>query len=59
MSAPDKVYLGDSVYVAASEGRGIVLTTENGALATNTIYLESEVIHGLLRYLDAVKSKST
>ncbi len=45
-----KRYLGDGVYVDIDE-RGIVLTTEDGIRATNTIVLEPEVIAALEQYL--------
>ena len=44
-----KEYLGDSVY-AEFDGWGIVITTENGAGPSNTIYLEPEVIDALNRF---------
>jgi hypothetical protein len=44
-----KDYLGDSIYADVS-GCGIVLTTENGFEASNTIFLEPEVLHALDRY---------
>jgi hypothetical protein len=45
-----KEYLGDAVY-AAQDDYGLVLTTENGISATNTIVLEPEVLEALLAYL--------
>ena len=45
------VYLGDGVY-AYFDGTHVVLTTEDGIRATNTIYLEREVIKSLLQFLD-------
>ena len=44
-----KQYLGDSVY-ADFNGHQIVLTTENGLGASNTIYLEPEVYHNLIEF---------
>ena len=41
-----KLYLGDSVY-ADFDGYSIVLTTENGMGASNTIMLEPEVMKAL------------
>ncbi len=38
-----KVYVGDAVYAELNEFGQIVLTTEDGIAATNTIYLEPEV----------------
>jgi hypothetical protein len=46
----EKTYLGDSVY-AENDGFGIILTTENGFGATNTIYLEPQVYQALLDYM--------
>lgn len=46
-----KEYLGDGVYVEINENGQIVLTTEDGIRATNTIYLEPEVYGRLVEYL--------
>jgi hypothetical protein len=47
----DKRYLGDGVYIRKDVVRGAyVLTTEDGIAATNTIYLEPEVIVRLFKY---------
>jgi len=46
MESLNEEYLGDSVY-AFYDGYGIVLTTRNGAEASNTIYLEPSVVHSL------------
>ncbi len=55
MTAPTKRYLGDGVYADVDDACGsIVLTTEDGIRATNTIYLEPEVIASLLRYIGDV-----
>jgi len=43
----DKQYVGDSVYLAFS-GYGFTITTENGIEATNTIFLEPEVLKALI-----------
>lgn len=43
-----KRYLGDGVYVEF-DGFGITLTTSNGIVDTNTIYLEPEVWENLKR----------
>lgn len=48
-----KVYLGDGVYAVIDHGDTIVLTTENGIRATNTIFLEPEVLRALLDYVKA------
>jgi hypothetical protein len=47
-----KVYLGDAVY-AAIDRCDLVLTTEDGIRATNTIVLEPEVLRALLDYVRA------
>lgn len=44
-----KQYIGDSVY-ADFDGYHIVLTTENGYGASNTIYLEPQVLAALDDY---------
>lgn len=49
-----KGYLGDGVYGRMlPAGQGIVLTTENGIRATNTIYLEPAVLEALLEWIRA------
>ena len=48
----DKQYLGDSVYAEHENGM-IKLTTDNGMGASNTIYLEPEVMAALERYAHA------
>ena len=52
-----KCYLGDSVYVARPNHGDdmLVLTTENGGLPNNTIYLEPKVFEALLAYADVEK----
>jgi hypothetical protein len=46
-----KEHLGDGVYVREDEGRGLVLTTENGIReTTNTIPLGPKVWRGLVAY---------
>ena len=45
----DKQYLGDGVYAALGE-RQIVLTTEDGISATNTIYLDPDTLAALTAY---------
>jgi hypothetical protein len=54
-----KTYLGDGVYVSHGAYNGeIVLTTENGISATNTIVLEPEVLAALILWLKANGSHS-
>ena len=49
-----KAYIGDSVYIEF-DGRGIILTTENGLGPSNTIYMEPEVVNSFLAFLDCIK----
>jgi hypothetical protein len=50
-----KQYMGDGVYAAVDPVTGlagtVVLTTENGIEATNTIVLEPEVLAVFLRWV--------
>jgi hypothetical protein len=50
MDQQTRRYLGDAVYAGVDE-RGLVLTTENGIRATNTIVLEPSVLHELVKYI--------
>ena len=43
-----KVYIGDGVYAMRAPHGDVVLTTEDGYRATNTIVLEPGVIESLL-----------
>ncbi len=52
-----KQYLGDGVY-AAWDGFAIVLTTEDGISAQNTIYLEPQVVEALQRYIKTIYESS-
>ncbi len=54
MKLPSKRYLGDAVYVR-HDGFGIVLTTEDGIRATNTIVMEPSVIHNFEEWIAEVK----
>lgn len=46
-----KEYIGDSVYVDYDDCQGIVLTTENGIGASNTIFMEPAVYLELVQYV--------
>ena len=48
-----KAYIGDGVYVDF-DGFGLVLTTENGLIATNTIYLEPYIWAKLKDYVETL-----
>lgn len=49
-----KEYLGDSVYVDSTPF-GIILATENGYGASNTIIMEPEVWQALVDYVNRLK----
>ena len=51
-----KEYVGDGVYVAVDPYGALVLTTEDGYRATNTIVLEPEVLAALLRYVEQLRA---
>lgn len=46
-----KTYVGDSVYADFNDYHQLVLTTENGDEASNTIYLEPDVWTALVRFV--------
>jgi len=52
----NKIYLGDSVY-AEYDGDGFTLTTSNGGLPSNEIYLEWEVLYNLQRFVQSIKAR--
>lgn len=58
MVTQKKWYLGDGVYIGVTFDRGLVLTTEDGISATNTIFIDSEVRHELLRYIKELEDES-
>ena len=45
----NKQYLGDGIYIEEDFGQ-LKLTTENGISTIDTIYLEPEVMNGLIEY---------
>lgn len=49
-----KRYIGDAVYAEIDEHGRLVLTTEDGIRATNTIVLEPEVWSALAVYVSDV-----
>jgi hypothetical protein len=49
----DKTYLGDGVYGEWEDGTMVKLTTEDGISATNTIFLEPEVMEALIAWWTA------
>jgi hypothetical protein len=50
MSTHRKAYLGDGVYAERDENGRVVLTAENGISASDTIYLEPEVLQQLIEW---------
>lgn len=53
-----KTYLGDGVY-AYCDDYHIVLTTENGVMASNTIYLDPHVLKALHDYIEKLKTEES
>lgn len=49
-----KRYIGDAVYVD-HDGFAVVITTENGIEATNTVYMEPSVLKQFEAYLADLK----
>jgi len=50
-----KTYLGDGVYVDY-DGFSLIITTNNGVVDTNEIYLEPEVVNKLVAFLELIKA---
>lgn len=48
-------YLGDGAY-ADYDGYHVKLTAENGLMATDTVYLNPQVMRALTRYWDSVRT---
>ena len=48
-----KQYLGDSVY-ADCDGHYIILTTDNGAGPSNTIYMEPSVVQAFFKFYETI-----
>ena len=51
-----KEYLGDSVY-AEYDGYHVILTTENGMGASNTIAIDPTVYQALIQFVKRLKEK--
>lgn len=49
-----KEYLGDGLYVNF-DGYQIALSAENGITATDTVYLEPQVLQSFLEYIARLK----
>jgi len=52
-----KVYLGDGLY-ASFDGYQFALSAENGIQATDTVYLEPEVLDAFLRFVEQIRTQS-
>lgn len=50
----EKQYLGDGVY-ARFEGYQVILTAEDGSKATDTIYLDEQVLAAFEKYIQKIK----
>ena len=48
---PRKEYIGDAVYADIDNWNALILTTEDGIRATNTIVLEPDILEQLLSYI--------
>jgi hypothetical protein len=53
-----KTYLGDGVYAELTPFGEIVLTTEDGISATNTIVLDSQVLLAFERWIAKLKEQA-
>jgi hypothetical protein len=56
MFSKTAVYLGDAVY-ADFDGYQVRLSTTNGIVETNEIYLEPKVLSNFLQYLEDLKKE--
>lgn len=50
-----KRYLGEGAYVDLDQYGNVILTAENGIIATDTVVLEPAALLAFLRWLDRVK----
>ena len=48
---PNAECLGDGVYADIAEGRGLVLTAENGLHATDVIVLDPPTFYAMMQYV--------
>lgn len=54
-NSENKFYLGDGVYARIDDLGSLILTTEDGYHATNTIYMELSVLNALINYVKRSK----
>lgn len=52
VNSKNKRYLGDAVYARTNLLHDLILTTEDGYNATNTIHLEPLVLDALIKYIE-------
>ena len=52
----NKQYIGDGVYVEVENGM-LKLTTDDGVYSNNTIYLDSDVLGNLQKYIEELKKQ--
>jgi len=52
-----KAYLGDGAY-AAWDGYNVIITAEDGIRATDTVYLEPEVLHNFMQFIAMISNKA-
>ncbi len=52
----EKIYLGDGAYAALNDYGDLVLTTENGYSAQNTIVLEPEFFQVLEAFIEQART---
>ena len=50
-----KTYLGDAVYAEFLDDHSILLTTSNGAIILDRIYLELEVQDALIAFIKEIR----
>ena len=53
----NKQYLGDGVYICY-DGSYFILTTEDGVVVKNTVYLDAETVKALIKYIEKHEAKS-
>lgn len=52
-----KIYLGDGVYAEQDPGGRIKLTSSNGIVDTNTIYLDDGVLRALQDFIKQLEAR--
>ncbi len=52
----NRIYLGDGLY-AEFDGYQVALFAHDGIRATNTVYLEPQVLESFLRWIEGLRAK--